>query len=148
MPSPQPTASAVIVSGGKQYRVAKGDRILVQRLSAEAGSEVVIDRVLLHADGDEVKVGAPAIDGLTVTARVVGHPRGRKTVAFRYKSKKNVRVRRGGRADLTALEIVSIGPPDAAEKPAPKRTRAKKIDKKIDKKAEPKSEKTEAADGS
>lgn len=130
MPSPKPSASAVILSGGKQYRVAKGDRILVDRLSADSGSKVVIDRVLLHADGDEVKVGTPAIDGLTVTARVVGHPRGRKVVAFRYKSKKNVRVRRGARADLTALEIVSIGAPEKKEeaKAAPRRSRAKKTE--------------------
>lgn len=131
MPSPKPSASAVILSGGKQYRVAKGDRILVDRLSADSGSEVVIDRVLLHADGDEVKVGTPAIEGLTVTAKVVGHPRGRKVVAFRYKSKKNVRVRRGARADLTALEIVSIGAPDKKEeaKAAPRGSRAKKTEK-------------------
>ena len=141
MPSPKPSASAVIVSGGKQYRVAKGDRILVDRLAAETGSEVVIDRVLLSADGDDVKVGTPAIDGLTVTAKVVGHPRGKKVVAFRYKSKKNVRVHRGARADLTALEIVSIGAPEKkqksekAAKPEPEakpratRTRAKKTEK-------------------
>lgn len=141
MPSSKPSASAVIVSGGKQYRVAEGDRILVDRLAAETGSEVVIDRVLLSADGDDVKVGTPAIDGLTVTAKVVGHPRGKKVVAFRYKSKKNVRVHRGARADLTALEILSIGAPEKKaktekaervekdEKPQARRSRAKKAEK-------------------
>jgi large subunit ribosomal protein L21 len=109
VPEPKQPATAVIVSGGKQYRVAEGDRILVDRLAADPGSEVTIERVLLHADGNDVRVGVPAIDGLTVTAKVISHPRGPKIVAFRYKPKKRVRVHRGARADLTAIEIVSIG---------------------------------------
>jgi large subunit ribosomal protein L21 len=138
VPEPKQPATAVIVSGGKQYRVAEGDRILVDRLAADPGSELTIDRVLLHADGDEVKVGTPGIEGLTVTARVINHPRGPKVMAFRYKPKKNVRVHKGARADLTAIEIVAIGARKkdeakskgekadaAAEKPA-RRTRAKK----------------------
>ncbi len=138
MPTPSQSLSAVIVSGGKQYRVAPGDRILVDRLAAEAGSELTLDRVLLVADGDDVKIGA---DGLTVTARVLGDRRGPKIDVLRYKSKKRVRVHRGARADLTALEILTIAgkggsspvptkTAKAAEAPKAPRTRAKAAPKK------------------
>ncbi len=109
MPSPASSLSAVIVSGGKQYRVSPGDRILVDRMAGDPGSEVTLDRVLMLADGDDVKVGVPAVDGATVTARVIGPARGPKIDVLRYKSKKRVRVHRGARADLTALEILTVG---------------------------------------
>jgi len=99
----------VIVSGGKQYRVAPGDRILVDRLKADAGAELTLDRVLLIADGTTTKVGLHELQGQTVRARVIGHPRGPKVDVLRYKSKKRVRLHRGARADLTALEIMGIG---------------------------------------
>jgi large subunit ribosomal protein L21 len=99
----------VIVSGGKQYRVAPGDRILVDRLDAEPGSSIKIGRVLLFSDGNDVKVGNPSVDGLEVDARVIAHRRGPRIESIRYKSKKRVRVHHGGRADLTALEIIAVG---------------------------------------
>ena len=118
----------MIVSGGKQYRVAPGDRILVDRLKVDAGAELTLDRVLLIADGTTAKVGLHELQGQTVRARVIGHPRGPKVDVLRYKSKKRVRVHRGARADLTALEILGIGSADGAEKPAkaekPARARA------------------------
>jgi large subunit ribosomal protein L21 len=120
--------TAVIVSGGKQYRVAPGDRILVDRLAAEAGSEITISRVLLVADGEEVKL-AGELKGLDVTARVIGHPRGPKIDVLRYKSKKRVRVHRGARADLTALEIVEVAG-RRAEAPAEAEEKAKGADRK------------------
>ena len=101
--------SAVIVSGGKQYRVALGDRILVDRLAAEPGSSVNFARVLLFSHGDEVKVGNPAVDGIDVDAKVIAHRRGPRTEGIRYKSKKRVRVHHGGRSYLTALEIIAVG---------------------------------------
>ena len=100
--------SAVVVSGGKQYRVAPGDRILVDRLAAEPGASVKLDRVLLFSDGKEVKVGAEA-NGLDVDAKVIAHRRGPRIESIRYKSKKRVRVHHGGRAYLTALEIIAVG---------------------------------------
>jgi large subunit ribosomal protein L21 len=115
----------VIVSGGKQYRVAPGDRILVDRLKADAGAELTLDRVLLIADGATTKVGLHELQGETVQARVIGHPRGPKVDVLRYKSKKRVRVHRGARADLTALEILGIGSAAKTEKPA----KAEKADK-------------------
>jgi large subunit ribosomal protein L21 len=109
VPKSASSPSAVIVSGGKQYRVAPGDRILVDRLAAEPGSSVKLGRVLLFSDGTDVKVGNPAVDGLDVDARVIAHRRGPRIESLRYKSKKRVRVHRGGRADLTALEIIAVG---------------------------------------
>ena len=123
MPASASSLSAVVVSGGKQYRVSPGDRILVDRMAGEPGSEVTLDRVLLLADGDDVKVGVPGVEGVTVTARVVGPVRGPKIDVLRYKSKKRVRVHRGARADLTALEILTVAGKgqdkvEKAEKPA------------------------------
>ena len=118
--------SAVVVSGGKQYRVAPGDQILVDRLAAEPGSSVTLGRVLLFNDGAEIKVGNPTVDGLDVEARVLAHRRGPRVESIRYKSKKRVRVHHGGRADLTALQILTVGgvgvpvEEKAAEKPSTK----------------------------
>jgi len=109
VPKPENSPSAVIVSGGKQYRVALGDRILVDRIAAEPGSSVKLGRVLLFSDGNEVKVGNPAVDGVDVDAKVLAHRRGPRIESIRYKSKKRVRVHRGGRAYLTALEIIAVG---------------------------------------
>ena len=108
VPKPDSSASAVVISGGKQYRVTPGARILVDRLAAEPGSSVKVGRVLLFSDGKETKVGAQ-VGGLEVDARVIAHRRGPRIESIRYKSKKRVRVHHGGRAHLTALEIVAVG---------------------------------------
>lgn len=103
--------------------MAPGDRILVDRLTADAGTEISLDRVLLVADGDDLKVGSPAVEGVTVTARILRNTRGPKIDVLRYKSKKRVRVHRGARADLTAIEILEIGGkgrPAQADPPARK----------------------------
>ena len=109
VPKQVESPSAVVVSGGKQYRVAPGDRVLVDRLAAEPGSSVKFGRVLLLHDGDTIQVGTPGVDGLEIEAKVLAHPRGPRIEVLRYKSKKNVRVHRGARADLTALEILPFG---------------------------------------
>jgi large subunit ribosomal protein L21 len=109
VPQPEGSLSAIVVSGGKQYRVAPGDRILVDRLVGEPGSELTLDRVLMLADGEEVKIGQPAVEGATVVARVIGPAKGPKIDVLRYKSKKRVRVHRGARAGLTAIEILQVG---------------------------------------
>ncbi len=131
VPESKQSATAVVVSGGKQYRVTAGDRILVGRLKVDVGSELTLDRVLLHVDGDEIKVGTPGIEGLTVTARVLQHSRGPRIEVLRYKSKKRVRVHKGARADYTSLEILAIGgrkadkadKADKSEKATPARVR-------------------------
>ena len=115
MPKPDGPLTAVVVSGGKQYTVAPGDRVLVDRMAAEPGSSIKLGRVLMLHDGDDIQVGAPAIDGLEIEAKVVAHRRGPRIEVLRYKSKKRVRVHRGARADLTALEILPFG---SAAKPA------------------------------
>src|SRR5947199_9816500 len=86
-PKPDSSLSAVIVSGGKQYRVAPGDRILVDRLAAEPGSSVKLGRVLLFNHGDELRAGSPAVEGLQVDAKAIGHPRGTRTGRIRHTSK-------------------------------------------------------------
>ena len=111
--------------------MAPGDQILVDRVAAEAGSELTLDRVLLFADGDDLKIGTPAVEGVSALARVLRHTRGQKIDVLRYKSKKRVRVHRGARADLTALEILEIGGkgriadrPAKAAKPKPVKPKA------------------------
>jgi large subunit ribosomal protein L21 len=133
--------SAVVVSGGKQYRVAPGDRILVDRLSAEPGSSVKLGRVVLLSDGSDVKVGS-ATEGLDVDAKVLAHRRGPRTESFRYKSKKRVRVHGGGRSYLTALEIIAVGgvglqtqEEEKAEAPKPKARAKAAPRKKVEAKA-------------
>src|SRR5437016_10244302 len=138
VPKPDSSLSAVIVSGGKQYRVAPGDRILVARIAAEPGASVKLGRVLLFSDGNEIKVGNPAIEGLDVDAKVIAHRRGPRIESLRYKSKKRVRVHAGGRAHLTALEIIAVGgvglateeEEEVKETAKPKRGRAKAEPKK------------------
>jgi large subunit ribosomal protein L21 len=121
VPNSSGPLTAVVVSGGKQYRVASGDRILVDRVAAEPGSQLRLERVLMLVEGDSVKLGPEAIGDRIVTARVLGHRRGPKIDVLRYKSKKRVRVHRGARADLTALEIVSVGPPVEVETRKPEK---------------------------
>jgi large subunit ribosomal protein L21 len=126
VPSSSGPLSAVVVSGGKQYRVASGDRILVDRVAAEPGARLTLDRVLMVVEGGEVKLGADALSGQVVTARVLAHRRGPKIEVLRYRPKKHVRVHRGARADLTALEILAIGEPLPEPEPEkPAKTRAK-----------------------
>jgi len=115
VPKQDGSLTAVIVSGGKQYRVAPGDQVLVDRLAAEPGSSIKLGRVLMVHDGDDFKIGSPSVDGLEIEAKVLAHRRGPRIEVLRYKSKKRQRVHRGARADLTALEILPFG---SAAKPA------------------------------
>jgi large subunit ribosomal protein L21 len=98
---------AVIESGGKQYKVAIGDRLKVESLKLDPGSSVDLEKVLLLADGDEVRVGSPYV-GSKVEATVVGHGRGDKVRIFKLRRRKNSRTQAGHRQNYTELEIVSI----------------------------------------
>ena len=97
---------AVIESGSKQYRVAEGDVIEVETLPVEAGKEVELERVLMIANPDGVKVGTPTIEGAKVTATVQGHGRGKKVIV--YKHKKNYHKKQGHRQNFTRLHIDKI----------------------------------------
>lgn len=99
---------AVIRTGGKQYRVAPGDVVEVEKLGGAVGDSVTLDDVLLVAKGDTVQVGAPLVEGASVTAKITGQYRGNKILVFRYRPKKRIRVRRGHRQYLTRLQIESI----------------------------------------
>ena len=99
---------AVVRTGGKQYRVAPGDILEVEKLPGNVGDSVVLDDVLLVSGDDGVNIGQPNVDGASVTARITGQHRGEKILVFRYRPKKRVRVRRGHRQYLTRLQIHKI----------------------------------------
>lgn len=100
---------AVVKAGGRQYRLTVGDTVKVDRRTEEPGQEVVLDQVLLvGGTDDEVKVGNPAVTGVTVRARVLEHGRGPKILVFKYKPKVNYRKRQGHRQDYTALKVLAI----------------------------------------
>ena len=99
---------AVIETGGKQYRVELGSEIEVDRMDVEPGQTIDLDRVLLVADGDQATIGAPLVDGATVSASVLRQTRGEKLIVFKYKPKARSRVKNGARADLTLLRIADI----------------------------------------
>lgn len=99
---------AVIESGGKQYRVEKGGTIQVEGLDAEPGKDLTLDRVVLFADGDTVKVGSPLLKGAKVQARVVGHGRGKKITVMKYRAKSRYRRKTGHRQRFTTLKIEDI----------------------------------------
>ena len=98
---------AVVESGSKQYRVAVGDKVQVDRLALDEGAELVFDKVLL-VSGEEVRVGAPTVAGVSGVAKVVSHEKGDKVRSFKYRRRRRSRVRRGFRASLTTLEITAI----------------------------------------
>ncbi len=102
------TGYAIIETGGKQYRVAVGDTIIVEKLDGEAGGEVTFDKVLLIGGEGAAKVGAPYVDGATVTASLDEQGKGDKIVVFKYKPKKRYRRRIGHRQLQSELTITAI----------------------------------------
>ncbi len=99
---------AVIKSGGRQYKVSVGQRLEVNRLPVEDGTQLHIGEVLLISDADRSLVGAPFVENAEVLATVEGQARGEKLIVFKYKSKKRYRHRRGHRQELTVLTIDDI----------------------------------------
>ncbi|MGD7651752.1 MAG: 50S ribosomal protein L21 [Verrucomicrobiales bacterium] len=100
-------AYAVIKTGGKQYRVQEGMKFDVEKLDAEVDSEVQFD-VLMVGEGESLKVGAPTVEGASVTAKVVSQFRGPKGIAFKFKRRKGYHKTKGYRRHLTKLEVTSI----------------------------------------
>ena len=99
---------AVIETGGKQYRVSAGQKLKVEKLDAEAGGSFMFDKVLLLANGDDVEVGVPYVNGATVEANVVRQARDKKKIVFRYHSKTRYRKKKGHRQYFTEVEVVSV----------------------------------------
>ncbi len=99
---------AVIQTGGKQYRVSKGLKLKVEKLDAAEGDSVELDKVLMVAEGDDIKIGAPYIDGSKVTATVTSHGRGKKVKIIKFKRRKHHLKRQGHRQAYTELEITDI----------------------------------------
>ncbi len=99
---------AVIRTGGKQYRVTEGETLKVEKLVVEAGGNVEISDVLMIADGEELKLGAPVLEGAKVTAEVVSHGRGPKIKIIKFKRRKHHRKQMGHRQWFTELKITSI----------------------------------------
>lgn len=99
---------AVISTGGKQYRVASGAKLKVEQLTADVGAEIVIDQVLMVADGEKVTVGTPLVEGAKVSAKVVSHGRGDKVHIFKMRRRKHYRKSQGHRQNYTEIEILGI----------------------------------------
>lgn len=100
---------AVVKSGGHQYRVAVGDRIVVDRLAAEVGSEITLGSVLLHKDGKDSTCGAPYLHDMAVRGKLVKHSRQPKVIVFKYKRRKNYKRTKGWKQPCSEVEITSIG---------------------------------------
>ena len=100
--------NAIIVTGGKQYKVAEGDVVYIEKLPQEAGDAVKCDQVLASLDGDKATFGAPTVAGASVEATVVKNGKGKKIRIFKYNPKKGYRKRQGHRQPYTKVEIAKI----------------------------------------
>ena len=99
---------AVIKTGGKQYKVAKNDRITVEKLDGEAGANVKLEDVLFLFDGKTATTGTPVVEKAAVSAKILEQTRGEKITVFKKKRRQNYRRKKGHRQDLTVLEITDI----------------------------------------
>ena len=99
---------AVIITGGKQYTVAEGDVLYVEKLNAEAEETVKFDQVLAVLDGENTKIGTPVVEGAAVEAKVVKNGKGKKIYVLKYKAKKNEKKKIGHRQPYTKVEITKI----------------------------------------
>ena len=99
---------AVIKTGGKQYKVAPGEKLKVEQIPADVGAEVILDQVLMVVEGDSVRLGQPTVAGATVTATVVSHGRGEKLKIFKMRRRKHYQKHQGHRQNYTELKIEAI----------------------------------------
>ncbi|HTQ12185.1 MAG TPA: 50S ribosomal protein L21 [Fimbriimonadaceae bacterium] len=99
---------AIVKTGGKQFKAAKDDVIIVEKLDGEPGTKIDLDEVLMVVDGAKCKVGSPFVKGAKVTGEIVRQGKAKKINAFNYKPKKNVRKRWGHRQPLTHVKITEI----------------------------------------
>lgn len=99
---------AVIKAQGKQFRVAQGDTLTIDRLAGDAGAKIALGEVLMLVNGSDMKIGAPILSGAKVTAEIVEHSRGDKIKVFKKRRRKNYHRTRGHRQDLTTVKITAI----------------------------------------
>ena len=99
---------AIIQTGGKQYKVSFGQKIKIEKLIANEGEDFVFDKVLLLADGENVKIGSPYIEGAKVEAKILKQGKSRKKIVFKYHSKTRYRKKKGHRQQYTEVEITKI----------------------------------------
>ncbi len=99
---------AVIATGGKQYKVTKGETLRVEKLVGDEGSTVKLENVLMVADGDKVSVGTPALDKATVTVKIMAHGRGKKVEIIKFRRRKHSRSQMGHRQSYTEIEVTDI----------------------------------------
>lgn len=99
---------AIIVTGGKQYKVQEGDVIYIEKLDSETGESVTFDRVLAVSKGDGLVTGTPVVSGATVTGKVEKQGKGQKIIVYKYKAKKNYRRKQGHRQPFTKVTIEKI----------------------------------------
>ena len=124
---------AIVRTGGKQYRVAAGDKIVVEKLAGEAGDSVTLSDILFAGDGSDVK----SLDGLTVGAEIIAQAKGEKVIVFKKRRRHNYRRKNGHRQQHTILKITAIGAQEEKKKAAPK---AKKADAPVAEAAAPAAE--------
>jgi large subunit ribosomal protein L21 len=135
---------AVVETGGKQYKVAKDDIIEIEKLNADEGEVVILDKVLMFDNGKEVKTGKPTVDGLKVSAEILQQKKSDKVLIFKKKRRHNYRRKIGHRQELSLVKILEIGNDVKASKPK-KATEAKTEAKKETKVTESKAKKTTAS---
>ncbi|KFA58057.1 50S ribosomal protein L21 [Gilliamella sp. Fer1-1] len=99
---------AVFQSGGKQHRVSEGQVVRLEKIEVETGSEVVFDKVLMVANGEDIKVGAPFVEGATIKAEIVEHGRGDKVKIVKFRRRKHYRKQQGHRQWFTDVKITAI----------------------------------------
>ena len=99
---------AVIKTGGKQYRVANGEKLKVEQIPADIGQEIILDQVLMVGEGSDVKVGAPLVAGASVTVKVVSHGRADKVKIFKLRRRKHYQKHQGHRQIYTEIEVSAI----------------------------------------
>jgi len=99
---------AVVATGGKQYRVEPGGMFRIEKIGGEVGETISLDEVLMFSDGNDVKVGTPRLDDITVTANIVEQGKAKKIIVFKQKRRKRYRSKRGHRQEYTAIKIETI----------------------------------------
>jgi large subunit ribosomal protein L21 len=121
---------AIVEIAGQQFKVEKDQQIFVHRLEGKEGSKVNFDKVLLTSDGKKVEVGAPAVKGVSVSAKIVEHLKGDKVIVFKKKRRKGYKVKNGHRQALSKIQIEGIGASKAAPKAAANKEEAPKAEAK------------------